>query len=107
MGRVLLELEPDGVASLERTLGLEVDDGDDQDELTVRGSHVDMFGRAHELGHLDGALERTLLALIGVLADYEDQDAWMRKTLINIANAGTFSSDRTISQYNDEIWHLN
>ena len=42
-----------------------------------------------------------------VLADYEDQDAWMRKALINIANAGTFSSDRTISQYNDEIWHLN
>ena len=41
-----------------------------------------------------------------VLADYEDQDAWMRKALINIANAGTFSSDRTISQYNDEIWHL-
>ncbi len=27
----------------------------------------------------------------------------MRKALINIANAGTFSSDRTISQYNDEI----
>ena len=42
-----------------------------------------------------------------MLADYEDQDAWMRKALINIANAGTFSSDRTIAQYNDEIWHLN
>ena len=41
-----------------------------------------------------------------MLADYEDQDAWMRKALINIANAGTFSSDRTIAQYNDEIWHL-
>ncbi len=37
------------------------------------------------------------------MADYEDQDAWMRKTLINIANAGTFSSDRTISQYNDDL----
>ena len=65
VGRVLLELEPDGVARLERALGLKIDNGDDQDELTVGGSHVDMLGRAHELGHLDGALERTLLALIG------------------------------------------
>ena len=65
MGRVLLELEPDGVARLERTLGLEVDDGDNQDKLAVGSGHVDMLGRAHELGHLDGALERTLLALVG------------------------------------------
>ena len=67
MGRVLLELEPDGVASLERALGLEVDDGDNQDKLAVGSGHVDMLGRAHELGHLDGALERTLLALVGTL----------------------------------------
>ena len=65
MGRVLLKLEPDGVARLERALGLEVDDGNDQDKLAVGSSHVDMLGRAHELGHLDGALERTLLALVG------------------------------------------
>ena len=31
---------------------------------------------------------------------------WARKCLINIANAGFFSSDRTIAQYNEEIWHL-
>ena len=44
---------------------------------------------------------------LGDVYKRQDQDAWMRKALINIANAGTFSSDRTISQYNDEIWHLN
>lgn len=31
---------------------------------------------------------------------------WMRKTLINISKAGFFSSDRTIEEYNNEIWHL-
>ena len=41
-----------------------------------------------------------------VLADYEDRDAWSRKMLVNIANAGFFSSDRTIEQYNTDIWHL-
>lgn len=33
--------------------------------------------------------------------------SWSRKALINIAKAGFFSTDRTIKQYNDEIWHLN
>ena len=31
---------------------------------------------------------------------------WNRRTLINIANAGFFSSDRTIEEYNNDIWHL-
>lgn len=53
-----------------------------------------------------------------VLADYEsyvkeqekveklfwDQDEWMRKAIINVAKVGKFSSDRTIKDYNDEIW---
>ena len=39
--------------------------------------------------------------------DYEDRDVWLEKVLINIAKAGFFSADRTIAQYNDEIWHLN
>ena len=41
-----------------------------------------------------------------MLADYEDRDAWMEKVLVNIAKAGFFSADRTIQQYNDEVWHL-
>ncbi|UUX33924.1 glycogen/starch/alpha-glucan phosphorylase [Fundicoccus culcitae] len=39
-------------------------------------------------------------------ADYEDHDAWTKKALVNIAKAGYFSSDRTISDYNRDIWHL-
>ena len=39
-------------------------------------------------------------------ADYEDKKAWAKKMLVNISKAGFFSSDRTINQYNDEIWHL-
>lgn len=42
-----------------------------------------------------------------VLADYEDQDAWNKKVIHNIAKAGFFSSDRTIAQYNEDIWHSN
>lgn len=39
-------------------------------------------------------------------ADFEDRDAWMRKMLVNISKAGFFSSDRTIMQYNEDIWKL-
>ncbi|EGJ43220.1 glycogen/starch/alpha-glucan family phosphorylase [Streptococcus sanguinis] len=42
-----------------------------------------------------------------MLADYEDRDAWMDKVIVNIAKAGFFSSDRTIAQYEEEVWHLN
>ena len=40
------------------------------------------------------------------LADYKDRAAWGRKMLINTAMAGFFSSDRTIRQYNTDIWKL-
>ena len=42
-----------------------------------------------------------------MLADYEDRDAWMDKVIVNIAKSGFFSSDRTIAQYEEEVWHLN
>ena len=41
-----------------------------------------------------------------VYADYEDRMAWAKKMLVNIAKAGFFSSDRTIAEYNRDIWHL-
>ena len=41
-----------------------------------------------------------------VLKDYEDREAWQRKALVNISKAGYFSSDRTIAQYEKDIWHL-
>ena len=42
-----------------------------------------------------------------VFADYEDRNSWAKKMLANIGEAGFFSSDRTIAQYNKDIWHLN
>ena len=41
-----------------------------------------------------------------IYSDYEDRMAWAKKMLINISKAGFFSSDRTIAQYNEDIWHL-
>ena len=38
--------------------------------------------------------------------DYEDSFAWAKKMLINISKAGYFSSDRTIGEYNRDIWRL-
>ena len=39
-------------------------------------------------------------------ADYEDQQKWKKMMLVNIAKAGFFSSDRTIAEYNRDIWKL-
>ena len=40
------------------------------------------------------------------LQAYTDEKEWAKKTLVNIAKAGFFSSDRTIEEYNRDIWHL-
>ena len=41
-----------------------------------------------------------------MFADYEDRLKWKKMMLVNIAKAGFFSSDRTIAEYNRDIWHL-
>ena len=41
-----------------------------------------------------------------VEAAYRDSEGWAKMALLNTASAGKFSSDRTIQQYVDEIWHL-
>lgn len=41
-----------------------------------------------------------------VEAAYQDKDRWTRMSIINCANSGKFSTDRTISEYNDELWKL-
>ena len=38
--------------------------------------------------------------------EYLSRDTWGEKCLVNIANSGWFSSDRTIAEYNRDIWHL-
>ena len=39
-------------------------------------------------------------------SDYENRRKWTKKMLVNIANAGYFSSDRTVAEYNKDIWKL-
>ena len=41
-----------------------------------------------------------------VFAAYKDKKAWAKKCFLNTCNAGTFSSDRTINQYAEEIWGI-
>ena len=63
------------------------------------------FYKYHEAYHLlKFANEKQILEK--AYADYENREEWAKKMLVNISKAGFFSSDRTISQYNDEIWHL-
>lgn len=41
-----------------------------------------------------------------IIADYADRSAWLKKSVLNTARSGVFSSDRTIEEYNRQIWHL-
>jgi starch phosphorylase len=38
--------------------------------------------------------------------DYQHRDKWLRMALVNVAGSGAFSSDRSIEDYNNRIWHL-
>ena len=51
-------------------------------------------------------LEEYIVAKDKIFADYEDRQAWAKMSLVNTAKAGFFSSDRTIAQYNQEIWKI-
>ena len=42
-----------------------------------------------------------------VMEAYKDEEGWAKSAILNIAHAGKFSSDRTIQEYVDDIWHLN
>ena len=70
----------------------------------LRRLHDDIAWKDWFMALLD--LEEFIRVKEVVYADYEDRGAWMRKSLANVAAAGAFSSDRTIRQYNDDIWHL-
>ncbi len=79
-------------------------------ELKALGNEERLSRLHHELISKDWFM--TLIDLKGyiatkekMLADYQDQAAWNRKVINNIAKAGFFSSDRTIAQYNEDIWH--
>lgn len=81
------------------------------DELKQYGDEENLTRLYNELVNKDWFM--TLLDLKEYIrvkeqafADYEDRKAWGRKMLINTAMAGFFSSDRTIRQYNTDIWKL-
>ena len=80
-----------------------------------------MFNR-HEPHIFDGILDAALspddqwmtVADMGSFFDsqeqvgqcYRDRESWIRKSILNAANSGRFSTDRTMQEYNSEIWHL-
>lgn len=41
-----------------------------------------------------------------MISDYSDRGAWLKKSLVNIANSGYFSADRSIREYAENIWHI-
>lgn len=67
--------------------------------------HKELIGKDWFMTLLD--LEEYIEVKDKAFDDYEDRRAWEKKMLTNIAKAGFFSSDRTIAQYNEDIWKLN
>ena len=66
--------------------------------------YKDFIAKDYFMALLD--LEEYIAVKERCLADYEDRAAWSRRMLVNIARSGFFSSDRTIAEYNRDIWHL-
>ena len=81
------------------------------EEMVNRGDPVCLERLHHELVTKDWFM--TLLDLKDYIVtkekmfdDFNDRESWYKKELVNIAKAGYFSSDRTIEQYNKDIWKL-
>ncbi len=75
------------------------------DEACLRELWNDMQNKDWFMALLD--VEAYIEAKNRVIHEYGDRKTWAKKMLVNIAKSGYFSSDRTIAQYNEEIWHLN
>ena len=50
--------------------------------------------------------EKAIAVKDKMMGDYSDRMGWAKKMLVNTAKAGFFSSDRTIAEYNNDIWKL-
>ena len=116
--------KPDDVIKLYETSGYSSKDIYEKDELIhelvdfIVGNEIIKLGDKESLERLHHELisKDWFMTLLDtkeyievkekVYADYEDRAAWNRKCMINIAKAGFFSSDRTIAQYNEDIWRL-
>ena len=66
---------------------------------SVQGNRADMYFILKDFRAYAQAQEQ-------VEAAYRDQDRWARMALLQTASCGKFSSDRTIQEYVDDIWHL-
>ena len=74
------------------------------DEETLTQLHKELINKDWFMTLLD--LKEYIARKEQVFEDYADRKGWAKKMLVNIAKAGFFSSDRTIAQYNEEIWKL-
>ena len=81
------------------------------DEMLAAGDRESLTRLHHEITTKDYFmalldLEDYTRTKDALFARYENRRAWAQMMLVNIAKSGYFSSDRTIAQYNEEIWHL-
>ena len=74
------------------------------DEKNLKRLHKELVGKDWFMTLLD--TKEYIETKEKVYQDYENQEEWNKKVLVNIAKAGYFSSDRTIEQYNKDIWKL-
>ena len=73
-------------------------------ESELRSLWEDMKGKDYFMALLD--VEDYIAAKDRAVMDFGNRSAWARKMLVNVARSGYFSSDRTIAQYNQDIWRL-
>lgn len=74
------------------------------DAESLERLHREISGKDYFMALLD--LRDYIETKNRLLTDFEDRESWLKKEVVNIAHAGFFSSDRTIAQYNQDIWHL-
>ncbi|WP_334307973.1 glycogen/starch/alpha-glucan phosphorylase [Shuttleworthella satelles] len=74
------------------------------DAESLERLHREISGKDYFMALLD--LRDYIETKNRLLTDFEDRENWLKKEVVNIAHAGFFSSDRTIAQYNQDIWHL-
>ena len=72
------------------------------DKVNLERLYNEIVGKDWFMALLD--LEDYIKVKDQAFADYEDQETWRDKMLVNIAKAGFFSSDRTIAEYDRDIW---
>jgi len=81
------------------------------DKMLAVGSSENLWRLYNELLNKDWFMtfpdyREYIKATESAYADYTYRKDWAKKMLVNISKAGFFSSDRTIRQYNEDIWHL-